>query len=66
MSRRTRICTPAIVRIFGTALDARWDDDALRLGAALACYTLFAVAPVLFVGANTSVAPRSRVVVTHR
>ena len=37
--------TPAIVRIFGTALKAWWDDDALRLGAALAYYTLFAIAP---------------------
>ena len=41
--------TPAIVRIFGTALKAWWDDDAPRLGAALAYYTLFAIAPVLLV-----------------
>jgi membrane protein len=40
---------PAIVRIFGTALKAWWDDGALRLGAALAYYTLFAIAPVLLV-----------------
>ena len=41
--------TPAIVQIFGAAFRAWWDDDALRLGAALAYYTLFAIAPVLLV-----------------
>ena len=40
---------PAIVRIFGTALRAWWDDDAPRLGASLAYYTLFAIAPILIV-----------------
>jgi membrane protein len=40
---------PALVRVFGIALKAWWDDDALRLGAALAYYTLFAIAPVLLV-----------------
>lgn len=40
---------PAIVRIFGTAVKAWWDDDALRLGASLAYYALFAIAPVLLV-----------------
>jgi len=35
--------------MFGTALRAWWDDDALRLGASLAFYTLFAIAPVLLV-----------------
>jgi membrane protein len=39
----------AILRIFGGALKAWWDDDALRLGASLAYYTLFAIAPVLVV-----------------
>jgi len=38
-----------MVRIFGLALKAWWDDDAPRLGAALAYYTLFAIAPVLVV-----------------
>jgi membrane protein len=42
----------AIVRIFGTALKAWWDDDALRLGASLAYYTLFAIAPVLLVASG--------------
>jgi membrane protein len=37
------------VRVFATALQAWWDDDALRLGAALAYYTLFAIAPVVLV-----------------
>jgi membrane protein len=36
-------------RLFGTALRAWWDDDVMRLGAALAFYTLFAIAPVLVV-----------------
>jgi membrane protein len=41
--------TPSIARMFGTALRAWWDDDALRLGASLAYYTLFAIAPILLV-----------------
>ena len=49
MSRGSRRRTPALVRVFGTAVKAWWDDDALRLGAALAYYTLFAIAPVLLV-----------------
>jgi membrane protein len=38
-----------ILRVFGSALQAWWDDDALRLGASLAYYTLFAIAPILLV-----------------
>jgi membrane protein len=49
MSRGSRSRTPAIVRIIATGLKAWWDDNALRLGAALAYYTLFAIAPVLLV-----------------
>ena len=49
MSVGDRRRVPPIVRIFGTALEAWWEDDALRLGAALAYYTLFAIAPVLLV-----------------
>lgn len=49
MSRGSRSRTPVPVRVFGAALKAWWDDDALRLGAALAYYTLFAIAPVLLV-----------------
>ena len=49
MSLASRIRALAIVRIFATALKAWWDDDAPRLGAALAYYTLFAIAPVLLV-----------------
>ncbi len=41
--------TPSIVRMFGTALRAWWDDDAPRLGASLSFYTLFAIAPILLV-----------------
>jgi membrane protein len=40
---------PAILRMFGTALRAWWDDNALRLGASLAYYTLFAIAPILLI-----------------
>jgi membrane protein len=40
---------PVILPILGTALRAWWDDDAPRLGASLAYYTLFAIAPVLLV-----------------
>lgn len=40
---------PAILGLFGTALRAWWDDDAPRLGASLAYYTLFAIAPILIV-----------------
>ena len=35
--------------MFGSALRASWDDDVPRLGASLAYYTLFAIAPVLLV-----------------
>ena len=40
---------PVMVSTFGTALRAWWDDDVPRLGASLAFYTLFAIAPVLLV-----------------
>ena len=35
--------------MLGSAARAWWDDDALRLGASLAYYTLFAIGPVLLV-----------------
>ena len=38
-----------ILPIFAIALRAWWEDDAPRLGASLAYYTLFAIAPVLLV-----------------
>jgi membrane protein len=37
------------LRLFGAAARAWWDDDAPRLGASLAYYTLFAIAPILLV-----------------
>lgn len=40
---------PGIVKMFGAAGRAWWDDDAPRLGASLAYYTLFAIAPILLV-----------------
>ncbi len=39
----------SIPRMFWSALQAWWFDDALRLGASLAYYTLFAIAPILIV-----------------
>ena len=47
----------AIGRLFGTALRAWWDDDAPRLGASLAYYTLFAIAPILIVATAQDVRP---------
>lgn len=38
-----------LVRVFRQSLQAWWDDNALRLGASLSFYTLFAIAPVLLV-----------------
>jgi membrane protein len=40
---------PPILEMFAPTLRAWWDDDALRLGASLAYYTLFAIAPILLV-----------------
>jgi membrane protein len=39
----------AIGDVFRSALRGWWDDDAPRLGASLAYYTLFAIAPILLV-----------------
>src|SRR5689334_5852384 len=47
--RRGRRRAPPILAGFGPALRARWNDDVLRLGASLAYYTLFAIAPILLV-----------------
>jgi membrane protein len=38
---------PVIFRTFKGAAQAWWDDDCTRLGASVAFYTLFAIAPVL-------------------
>jgi membrane protein len=40
---------PVILRLTRSAARAWWDDDCARLGASLAYYTLFAIAPVLLV-----------------
>ena len=40
---------PVILRTFRGAARAWWDDDCTRLGASLAYYTLFAIAPILLV-----------------
>jgi membrane protein len=37
------------LRVCESALRSWWDDDALRVGASLAYYTLFAIAPILLV-----------------
>src|SRR5687767_798186 len=39
----------SIGEVFGSAVRGWWDDDGPRLGASLASYTLFAIAPVLLV-----------------
>jgi membrane protein len=39
----------AFLGMFGSAARAWWNDDAVRLGASLAYYTLFAIAPILLV-----------------
>ncbi|HXG54487.1 MAG TPA: YihY/virulence factor BrkB family protein [Vicinamibacterales bacterium] len=48
---RTRMSMRALVvlRTFKGAARAWWDDDCTRLGASLAYYTLFAIAPILLV-----------------
>ena len=38
-----------MLRMFGTAVRGWWDDDVVRLGASLAYYTLFSIAPVLLI-----------------
>jgi membrane protein len=40
---------PSIIRMFGTAISAWLADSAPRLGASLAYYTLFSLAPILLV-----------------
>jgi membrane protein len=47
--RRISITGLGLPRIFKEALWAWWNDNALRLGASLSFYTLFAIAPVLLV-----------------
>jgi membrane protein len=39
----------SFARLFTQALQASWDDNVPRLGASLAYYTLFAIAPILLV-----------------
>ncbi len=43
----TSVHGPVVVRTVKGAARAWWDDDCTRLGASLAYYTLFAIAPVL-------------------
>jgi len=47
--RRLTLSTRGLLRIFGQAVKAWWNDNVLRLGASVAYYTLFAIAPVLLV-----------------
>ncbi len=47
--RRLTLSTRALFRIFGQAVKAWWNDNVLRLGASVAYYTLFAIAPILLV-----------------
>jgi membrane protein len=43
------VTSATLARVFKQSLIAWWDDNALRLGASLSFYTLFAIAPVLLV-----------------
>jgi membrane protein len=43
---------PAVVRVLRAVVHAWWEDDVPRMGAALAYYTLFAIAPVLVVASG--------------
>jgi membrane protein len=43
------VTSATLARVFKQSLVAWWDDNALRLGASLSFYTLFAIAPVLLV-----------------
>jgi membrane protein len=45
----SRITVKALGRIFRSALAGWWNDDVPRLGASLAFYTLFSLAPILVV-----------------
>ena len=47
--RRTRITVGALGVIFWRSLSGWWNDNVPRLGASLAYYTLFALAPILVV-----------------
>lgn len=38
-----------VVRLIGRAIAAWWNDDLMRLGASIAYYTLFAIAPILLI-----------------
>src|SRR4051812_11312076 len=47
--RRTRITVGALWAILGRSVAGWWNDNVPRLGASLAYYTLFALAPILIV-----------------
>src|SRR3954447_3948841 len=47
--RRTRITVGALWAILGRSVAGWWNDNVPRLGASLAYYTLFALAPILVV-----------------
>jgi membrane protein len=49
VTRSTRITPRALSRVFGRAVSGWWNDNVPRMGASLAYYTLFALAPVLVV-----------------
>lgn len=40
---------PTFLRLFWSAIAAWWNDDVMHLGASLAYYTLFAIAPILVI-----------------
>ena len=48
-TRRRRVGPVELLRLLGRAVAAWWQDNLLRLGASIAYYTLFAIAPILLV-----------------
>src|SRR4051794_33385468 len=46
---RRRLTAPGLARVFRRALAGWWDDNIPRMGASLAYYTLFSLAPILIV-----------------
>jgi membrane protein len=47
--RATRARVPVLLMLVPRAVAAWWNDDILRLGASVAYYTLFAIAPILLI-----------------
>ena len=44
--------TLTVLRLIGQAIAAWWNDNLMRLGASIAYYTLFAIAPILLIAVS--------------